>query len=127
MLITIKYESCSLMACKEGTSITRRKKSGPEIVFYFSSRRRHTRCSRDWSSDVCSSDLWDEAMQAYDSALKSDPSLVFAQQGKLRATGRAELGRSLQALLDRPERLAAQRSEERRVGKECRSRWSPYH
>src|SRR2546422_1416465 len=26
--------------------------------FFFSSRRRHTRCSRDWSSDVCSSDLW---------------------------------------------------------------------
>src|SRR2546429_7278710 len=24
---------------------------------FFSSRRRHTRCSRDWSSDVCSSDL----------------------------------------------------------------------
>src|SRR5256884_5573843 len=27
-------------------------------VFFFSSRRRHTRCSRDWSSDVCSSDLF---------------------------------------------------------------------
>src|SRR5690606_39675097 len=27
------------------------------IVFFFSSRRRHTRFSRDWSSDVCSSDL----------------------------------------------------------------------
>src|SRR6266550_5200381 len=27
------------------------------IIFFFSSRRRHTRCSRDWSSDVCSSDL----------------------------------------------------------------------
>src|SRR2546429_3060676 len=26
--------------------------------FFFSSRRRHTRCSRDWSSDVCSSDLY---------------------------------------------------------------------
>src|SRR2546422_9079520 len=26
--------------------------------FFFSSRRRHTRCSRDWSSDVCSSDLF---------------------------------------------------------------------
>src|ERR1035438_10765631 len=26
-------------------------------VFFFSSRRRHTRCLRDWSSDVCSSDL----------------------------------------------------------------------
>src|SRR6266550_4796235 len=29
------------------------------ILFFFSSRRRHTRCSRDWSSDVCSSDLGD--------------------------------------------------------------------
>src|SRR2546422_1840220 len=28
-----------------------------EHFFFFSSRRRHTRCSRDWSSDVCSSDL----------------------------------------------------------------------
>src|SRR2546429_9670547 len=28
-------------------------------MFFFSSRRRHTRCSRDWSSDVCSSDLDD--------------------------------------------------------------------
>src|SRR2546429_6319250 len=30
-----------------------------ENFFFFSSRRRHTRCSRDWSSDVCSSDLVD--------------------------------------------------------------------
>src|SRR2546422_3912486 len=29
----------------------------PQAFFFFSSRRRHTRCSRDWSSDVCSSDL----------------------------------------------------------------------
>src|SRR2546429_6543622 len=29
-------------------------------VCFFSSRRRHTRCSRDWSSDVCSSDLYTE-------------------------------------------------------------------
>src|SRR5256884_3047112 len=29
----------------------------PYLFFFFSSRRRHTRCSRDWSSDVCSSDL----------------------------------------------------------------------
>src|SRR5216684_7183770 len=29
------------------------------LKFFFSSRRRHTRCSRDWSSDVCSSDLVD--------------------------------------------------------------------
>src|SRR5207245_3014308 len=28
------------------------------LSFFFSSRRRHTRCYRDWSSDVCSSDLF---------------------------------------------------------------------
>ena len=27
------------------------------LIFFFSSRRRHTRSDRDWSSDVCSSDL----------------------------------------------------------------------
>src|SRR3989449_10381945 len=32
--------------------------------FFFSSRRRHTRCSRDWSSDVCSSDLSEGLHQA---------------------------------------------------------------
>src|SRR5690606_12679027 len=32
-------------------------RSGYRSVFFFSSRRRHTRFSRDWSSDVCSSDL----------------------------------------------------------------------
>src|SRR3989449_768559 len=31
--------------------------------FFFSSRRRHTRCSRDWSSDVCSSDLLQRVLQ----------------------------------------------------------------
>src|SRR2546429_9859511 len=31
--------------------------AGTVYCFFFSSRRRHTRCSRDWSSDVCSSDL----------------------------------------------------------------------
>src|SRR5256884_6692870 len=33
-------------------------RSPSNICFFFSSRRRHTRCSRDWSSDVCSSDLF---------------------------------------------------------------------
>src|SRR6266436_8333853 len=35
------------------------------IFFFFSSRRRHTRCSRDWSSDVCSSDLQVPAAAAF--------------------------------------------------------------
>src|SRR2546429_8520355 len=34
------------------------------LLFFFSSRRRHTRCSRDWSSDVCSSDLLRMALGA---------------------------------------------------------------
>src|SRR5216684_5720090 len=39
--------------------------------FFFSSRRRHTRCSRDWSSDVCSSDLWATIAKAL-VAIKTD-------------------------------------------------------
>src|SRR2546422_6731114 len=35
------------------------------VFFFFSSRRRHTRCSRDWSSDVCSSDLGTVAERAW--------------------------------------------------------------
>src|SRR2546422_11365732 len=35
------------------------------LFFFFSSRRRHTRCSRDWSSDVCSSDLHDGAVGSF--------------------------------------------------------------
>src|SRR5699024_12150632 len=38
-------------------------------VFFFSSRRRHTRSKRDWSSDVCSSDL-EDVNQALHRALK---------------------------------------------------------
>src|SRR5215510_16073613 len=33
------------------------------FFFFFSSRRRHTRWPRDWSSDVCSSDLWDDELR----------------------------------------------------------------
>src|SRR6266498_4887898 len=39
------------------------------IFFFFSSRRRHTRCGRDWSSDVCSSDLTPNPARIYDALL----------------------------------------------------------
>src|SRR6266511_5351891 len=39
------------------------------LFFFFSSRRRHTRFSRDWSSDVCSSDLGRDHVVAYESEL----------------------------------------------------------
>src|SRR5256884_4873472 len=47
-------------------------------LFFFSSRRRHTRCSRDWSSDVCSSDLVGENGQAL--VLKIGVNLSLAVQ-----------------------------------------------
>src|SRR5256884_7731478 len=46
--------------------------------FFFSSRRRHTRCSRDWSSDVCSSDLTYAADALFD--LLNDPTSGFQQR-----------------------------------------------
>src|SRR5699024_12592109 len=72
--------------------------------FFFSSRRRHTRSKRDWSSDVCSSDLCGSLVlvlrPADDSA---DASSCWPGSG-----------------------LRPSRSEERRVGKESRSRRSQY-
>src|SRR5206468_8537452 len=75
-------------------------------VFFFSSRRRHTRSDRDWSSDVCSSDLVGPG-----GALVSVP-----VRGGSPATLVAG-GVSLPAIAP-----AGGRSEERRVGKECRAR-----
>src|SRR5690606_39500872 len=94
--------------------------------FFFSSRRRHTRFSRDWSSDVCSSDL------------------VFATAKHFPGHGDTDkdshhtlptINRSLERMNEIElypykrlfkEGLASVRSEERRVGKECRSRWWRY-
>src|SRR2546429_5602553 len=50
--------------------------------FFFSSRRRHTRCSRDWSSDVCSSDLYLASAESIDP--KRDR-LVESHLSKIRA------------------------------------------
>src|SRR5687768_17896336 len=43
--------------CGPGNASTVQRGGLLSRLFFFSSRRRHTRCSRDWSSDVCSSDL----------------------------------------------------------------------
>src|SRR2546421_2778756 len=92
--------------------------------FFFSSRRRHTRSDRDWSSDVCSSDL--VAAEKDQSAVQSvvEPKARCIQGVLIGKTG-AE--RRLPRLISARIRIFGSRSEERRVGKECRSRWSPYH
>src|SRR3712207_8916048 len=83
--------------------------------FFFSSRRRHTRYWRDWSSDVCSSDLGGSD----NGWISLAPSLWRITT--LRATGHGPIWARIKAGRNQ------KRSEERRVGKECRSRWSPYH
>src|SRR5690606_39913933 len=87
------------------------------ILFFFSSRRRHTRFSRDWSSDVCSSDLHEaedvERHEGNPEAYEPAPEGVLAQ-----AFVEAETNG-----LGEPVGEAGQyRSEERRVGKERRRR-----
>src|SRR5256884_2512299 len=102
-------------------------KSSSIRVFFFSSRRRHTRCSRDWSSDVCSSDLLTKPIELADlgravqRALKRREMLLESRQ--LNQWLKEEVTTRTAEL----QRARMKRSEERRVGKECRSRWSPYH
>src|SRR5439155_2684559 len=89
--------------------------------FFFSSRRRHTRWPRDWSSDVCSSDLVTGRPEggrdlALD-LLAADAFVTYAFEAQAEQDVRG-----LAALADRV--AAGQgRSEERRVGKECRAGW----
>src|SRR5262249_59166678 len=82
--------------------------------FFFSSRRRHTRLVSDWSSDVCSSDLLADTGTGYAHPAYADGQ--FAPD----AGGYPDGG--YPAMDDG---TYAERSEERRVGKEGRTRWSP--
>src|SRR5690606_40416918 len=82
------------------------------VFFFFSSRRRHTRFSRDWSSDVCSSDL----------AVKLGIAPVLL--GVLLVPEDARVA-ALYVVTAAYGAVGHLRSEERRVGKECRSRWWP--
>ena len=85
------------------------KREKMSVFFFFSSRRRHTRLQGDWSSDVCSSDLVADVGDA-----------VLPHTDALDAEAEGEAGHLFRVVADG-------RSEERRVGIECRSRWSPYH
>src|SRR5437588_3329155 len=113
------------------------RKTGSGEYFFFSSRRRHTRSLCDWSSDVCSSDLARKcclkpfplppsgpkvgAETASNSI--SSPSIastsVRSRWESLPETSMEESAAEKSRLLNR--------SEERRVGKECRDRGSTEH
>src|SRR5439155_3497239 len=94
-----------------------RRRLSHVLRFFFSSRRRHTSWPRDWSSDVCSSDLEPHTVIAP----RSPSSTIVITQppnGSLSLASRDG---------DDAAHIAGTRSEERRVGKECRSRGWPDH
>src|SRR5690606_39815853 len=97
------------------------------FFFFFSSRRRHTRFSRDWSSDVCSSDLKVVDL-LIEHNLLSDISDIYQLNEKeisaLPRMGELSAKNLIAAIQDSLNIALNKRSEERRVGKECRSRWS---
>src|SRR5206468_8624409 len=98
-------------------------------LFFFSSRRRHTRSDRDWSSDVCSSDLLSK---------RASDQFEFCRAGKRRSLFEGVVTDRFYSVKNREASAAEQfdidpeigrdtlrqRSEERREGKECRSRWA---
>src|SRR5690348_18302810 len=88
---------------------------GSSITFFFSSRRRHTRWTGDWSSDVCSSDLT-ATFTPRTPAEARRRALAETLDVRSGATGTSDVRANYRT----------PRSEERRVGKESRSRWSAY-
>src|SRR5690606_39533484 len=99
-----------------------------------SSRRRHTRFSRDWSSDVCSSDLFNNQGDLNSGSSSSRGAVLVPARrldAKVIENGVEKTQRQL--LLDRVNKITMKtstptaksyRSEERRVGKVYRSRWT---
>src|SRR5690606_39826049 len=91
--------------------------------FFFSSRGRHTRFSRDWSSDVCSSDLPNGQGRGRDQGqhgFRLPPFLIGEGPIPPRHECTLESPRACQNV------SGGLRSEERRVGKECSCPWGSY-
>src|SRR3546814_7974270 len=106
-------------------------------MFFFSSRRRHTRCALVTGVQTCALPIYSIAWGIAKRLSAQGAELAFSYQGE--AFGRRvkplaeQVGASLIVPCDVEDSasVAATSSEERRVGKECvrpcRSRWSPYH
>src|SRR5216110_2202396 len=101
------FVSCRILTGIPFPSRCARTSTGAMPFFLFKQKTAYEISSRDWSSDVCSSDLYGDHV--------SRETLTERTPASRKATAIVRPGRS----------------EERRVGKECvslcRSRWSPYH
>src|SRR5437867_4939098 len=91
------------------------------FFFFFSSRRRHTRSYGDWSSDVCSSDLATAAAGTNTSVSPTNYSITNAACDACYPIAGFSWVMLYTSYSDAAKGKAV-RSEERRVGKECRSR-----
>src|SRR3546814_10548944 len=97
-------------------------------LFFFSSRRRHTRCALVTGVQTCALPIFDEARKG---ALVGADEWLYTEEEFDASDPAAGVARTIAFAREANRRFAAKRSEERRVGKECvstcRSRWSPYH
>src|SRR3546814_4424616 len=101
-------------------------------VFFFKQKTAYEMRISDWSSDVCSSDLFDTIVEQAIGHGLVDGTVLYTDSTHLKANAnknrfdKAIVAKSRSDYWDELDR-----SEERRVGKECvstcRSRWSPYH
>src|SRR5689334_16345956 len=104
---------------------------GTRALFFFSSRRRHTIWNCDWSSDVCSSDLHgpadEQRRRGRRERHQGRPQVGHRRQGR-KGHEQLQYHRGAQQLpRSYHHHHQLLRSEERRVGKECRSPWSTEH
>src|SRR2546430_4298930 len=115
--------------CKRGRS---RTSSRQDVLFFFFFKQKTAYEITDWSSDVCSSDL--TVIQTGVGGQARDRGHIDHGRAHVRS-GAHGLRKGVHVskpgsgrIVSRTEFIAGlTRSEERRVGKECRSRWSPYH
>src|SRR5258706_1355868 len=102
---------------------------------FIASRRRHRRLVSDWSSDVCSSDLSSlQFAQSFRAVVETIVQIVGMKAivhqyfwQIIRIMVRQEPCHDVPIIRDKQTRQPCRRSEERRVGKEGRFRWSPDH
>src|SRR5947199_5047500 len=113
---------CYMFSCVTGSLAS-------SDFFFFSSRRRHTRCLSDWSLDVCSSDLARLLSARLALRLRTCSGVrigLRASSPRSNAVAGTLSTPTMRTTSSTMSALPSMRSEERRVGKEGRSRWSAY-
>ena len=94
------------------------------FLFFFSSRRRHTRYGTVTGVQTCALPIWIERSRRGGLERNFEGVVVV---GVRVWTSTCTVEAATRLIVDWSDLSRVLRSEERRVGKECRSRWSPYH